>query len=268
MSAFRKKCKEVERLQEQIADAYEAFEDQDERTVRTRTSKRKRATKSLSHKIKELATTLKEQVAEHQRCMEEMRLERRELEETQQQKMLSLESNFEETLTRERQKMKEEMVIQTSELEDHIRRLARQLKDAEGKLSLCTAGNSFTFSPATVARTSCTILTPNLTPTPLSTRVVDVHADPSPSTTAANGASTSRVGNGAVEYIDAADANAYLIYKQHFRTYDYFISSEGPKSANQSCVGGPYLTKWPKEWTQQVDAMMKSNMMDGNNMYV
>jgi Zn-dependent oligopeptidase len=64
------------------ADAYAAFEDQDERNVRSRTSMRKRATKSLSHKIKELATTLKEQVAEHQRCMEEMRLERRELEET------------------------------------------------------------------------------------------------------------------------------------------------------------------------------------------
>jgi hypothetical protein len=92
---------------------------------------------------------------------------------------------------------------------------------------------------------------------------VDVHADPSPSTTVANVASTSRVvsstTNDAVEYIDAADANAFLIYKQHFRTYDYFISSEGHQSANQSCVGGPYLTKWPKEWTQQVDALKESN---------
>ena len=83
VSAFRKKCKEVERLQGQIADAYAAFDDQDERTVRTRTSKGKRATKSLSQKIKELATTLKEHVAGHQHCIEEMRLERRELEETQ-----------------------------------------------------------------------------------------------------------------------------------------------------------------------------------------
>jgi hypothetical protein len=46
VSAFRNKCKEVERLQGQIADAYAAFEDQDERTVQTRTSKGKRATKS------------------------------------------------------------------------------------------------------------------------------------------------------------------------------------------------------------------------------
>ena len=116
---------EVERLQGQVTDAYAAFDDQDERRVRTRTSKGKRATKSLSKKIKELATTLKEKVAEHQHCIEEMRLERRELEEIQQQKTLSLGSNYEATLTRERQKMKEVMVIQTSELEDHIRTLAK-----------------------------------------------------------------------------------------------------------------------------------------------
>ncbi len=74
MPAFRNKCKEVERLRGQIADAYVAFDDQDKRPVRTRTSKSKRATKSLSQNIKELATTLKEQTAEHQRCIEEMRL--------------------------------------------------------------------------------------------------------------------------------------------------------------------------------------------------
>ena len=67
-------------------DAYAAVDDQDERTLRTRTSKKKRATKSLSQKIKELATTLKEKVAEDQHCIEEMRLERRELEDTQRQR--------------------------------------------------------------------------------------------------------------------------------------------------------------------------------------
>ena len=92
-----------------------------------------------------------------------------------------------------------------------------------------------------MARTSSTTLNPNLTLTPLSTRIVDVHADPSPSTTAANGASTSRVGNSAVEYIDAADANEFLIYKQHFLTYDYILSPEGHESTQKSCVGGPYL---------------------------
>ena len=55
--------------------------------------------------------------------------------------MLSLESNFEETLTRERQKMKEEMVIQTSELEDHIRILAKHVRDAKENLSSFTAGS-------------------------------------------------------------------------------------------------------------------------------
>ena len=129
--------------------------------------------------------------------------------------------------------MKEEVVIQTSELEDHIRTLARQLKDAELKLSLYTAGNSGTFVAATVARTSSTTLTPNITPTPLSTRVVDIHADPSPSTTAANDASPSRVSNDAVEYIDAADANDFLMYKQHFHTYDYILSHEGHESTQK-----------------------------------
>ena len=79
MYAFRNKCKEVERLQGLIADAYAAFDGQDERTVRMRTSKGMRATKGLSQKIKELATTLKEKVVEHQHCIEEMRLERIEL---------------------------------------------------------------------------------------------------------------------------------------------------------------------------------------------
>ena len=123
------------------------------------------------------------------------------------------------------------------------------------KLSLYTAGNFGTFVAATVARTSSTTLTPNLTPTPLSTRVLDVHADPSPSTTDANDASTSRVGNDAVEYIDAADANDFLMYKQHFHTYDYILSPEGHESTQKSRVAGPYVTKWPKEWTQNVDAL-------------
>ena len=72
-----------------------------------------------------------------------------------------------------------------------------------------------------------TTLTPNLTPTPLTTRIVDVHANPSLSTTAANDASTSRVAsittNDAVKYINAADANEYLIHQQHLHTYSYIF---------------------------------------------
>ncbi len=88
-----------------------------------------------------------------------------------------------------------------------------QLKDAEEKLSLYIAGGSSTFAYVTVTRTSSAALTPYLTPTPISTRVVDVHTDPSPSTTVANVASTLRVAsitkNDAVEYIDAA--NEYIM---------------------------------------------------------
>jgi hypothetical protein len=84
---------------------------------------------------------------------------------------------------------------------------------------------------------------------------VDVHADPSPSTTVANVASTLRVAsittNNVVEYIDAADANEYIIHQQHLHTYNYILSlTEGDESVNQSFVGEPYLSRRPKEWTE------------------
>ena len=137
------------------------------------------------------------------------------------------------------------------------------MKEAEEKLSLYTAGSSSTFVAATVARTPSTTLTPNLTPTPLPSRIVDVHADPSPSTTVANVASTSRVvsstPNDAVEYIDAADANEYIMYLQNALTYDYIVSLPGVKFGNKSLGGEPYLSRWPNEWTEKVDALKKNN---------
>jgi hypothetical protein len=113
--------------------------------------------------------------------------------------------------------MKEEMMIRTSELDDHIRILARPLKDTEEKLRLYPAGSSSPFAAATVARTSSTTLTPNLTPTPLSTRIVDIHADPSPYITVVDVASflplASITTHDATEYIDAAaDANEYITH--------------------------------------------------------
>jgi hypothetical protein len=89
---------------------------------------------------------------------------------------------------------------------------------------------------------------------------VDVHADPSPSTTAANDANTLRVAsittNDVVEYIDAADANEYLIHQQHIHTNNYILSL----TKDQSFVREPYLSRWPREWTEKVDALKKSNM--------
>ena len=133
--------------------------------------------------------------------------------------------------------MKEEMVIQTSELDSHIKILARQLKDDEDKLRLHLAGSPSPFVVETAARTSSPTLTPNLTPTPLSTRIVDVHADPSPSTIVADVVSTLHVSsittNDAVEYIDAADANKYIIHHQNLHTYSCILSlTEGYESAN------------------------------------
>jgi hypothetical protein len=79
-SAFEKQCKELERLQGQIADANDTFDDQDDITTRARTRRGKSATKNLSQKIKDLMTALKEKVAEHQLSIEKMLLERREFE--------------------------------------------------------------------------------------------------------------------------------------------------------------------------------------------
>jgi hypothetical protein len=94
-------------------------------------------------------------------------------------------------------------------------------------------------------------------------QIVDAHADPSPSTNVANNASTSRgasiTTNNAVEYIDAADANEYLIHQQHLHTYNYILSlTEVDESVNQSFHGEPYLCRWSKEWTEKVDALKKS----------
>jgi hypothetical protein len=85
--------------------------------------------------------------------------------------------------------MKEKIVIQTSELDDHIITFARQLKVVEEKLRLHPAGYSSTFTVATVTRTTSPTLTPNLTLTPLYMRIVDVHADLSPSIIVADVAS-------------------------------------------------------------------------------
>jgi hypothetical protein len=95
--------------------------------------------------------------------------------------------------------------------------------------------------------------------------MVDVPADPSPSTTAANDAKTSRVASitahNTVEYIDAADAYEYLIHPQHLHTYNYILSlTEGIEPTNLFSLGEPYLTRWPREWAGKVDALKKTNM--------
>ena len=118
--------------------------------------------------------------------------------------------------------MKEKMAIQTSDLDDHIRTLHMQMKDVEDKLHLHTAGSPSSFVVATVAWTSSPTLTPNLTSTSLSSQIVDVHADPSQFTTVIDVASALHVANittnDEIEYIDAADANEYIIFTNNICT--------------------------------------------------
>jgi len=148
--------------------------------------------------------------------------------------------------------MKEEDVIRTSELDDHFRTLAMQLKDVEEKLRLHPAGSSSPFGAATLARILSPTVTPYLTPTPLSTWTVKVHADLSPSTTIADVASTSVVAsittNDAVECIDAADANERIIRLQHLHTYNYILSlTKGDEFAKESFVEESCHSRWPKK---------------------
>ena len=75
--------------------------------------------------------------------MEEIALERKENEDMLKQTTMSLESNLEDTLRREKARATEELTMRTSELEDHIVTLSRQLKVAEAKMAeLQNAGTS------------------------------------------------------------------------------------------------------------------------------
>jgi hypothetical protein len=145
------------------------------------------------------------------------------------------------------------MVIQTSDLDDHIKLLAMQLKDAEDKLRALFAAGTSPFPAAIVPMTPSPTLTPNLTPTPFSTRIVPVDADPSPSTTVADVASValpvgSNSSHNAIEYIDAAYANDYIMYHQHLHTKHYIVSIiEEVESINETILEEPYISRWPKD---------------------
>ncbi len=63
-----------------------------------------------------------------------------------------------------------------------------------------------------------------------------------------------------MEYIDAADANEYIIYQQNLLSYNYILSfPEGVESGKKSLGGELYLSRWPNEFTEKVDALKKNN---------
>ena len=82
---------------------------------------------------------------------------------------MSLESSLEDALRREKARATEELTVRSSELEDHIATISRQLKIAEAKLAeLQNARTSPLLSPM-LAPTSCPTTTPCGTPIPFRT---------------------------------------------------------------------------------------------------
>ena len=138
--------------------------------TRTRSSNTvKKSTKSLSVKIKALASMLKKKTVEHQDLVEEIALERKENEDMLKHNTMSLESNFEDALRREKVRATEESTTRTSELEDHIVTLSRQLEVAEAKVAELQNARTSSFVSPIFALTSYPERTPSGTPTPLRT---------------------------------------------------------------------------------------------------
>ena len=102
--------------------------------TRTRSSNTvKKSTKSLSVKIKALLNMFKKKTAEHQDLVEEIALERKENEDMLKQTTVSLETNLQDALRREKARATEELTMRMSALDDHVITISRQLKVAEAK---------------------------------------------------------------------------------------------------------------------------------------
>jgi chaperonin cofactor prefoldin len=157
-------------LQAQLYEAHEAFGDTVDTATRTRYNNTvKKTTKSLSVKIKGLANMLKKKIAEHQDLLKDISLERKENEHILKHIRMSLDCNLEDALRREKVRAVEELAMRTSELEDHIVALSRQLKVVEAKLvELQNAGTS-PFVPPILAPISCSTTIPCGTRTPFPT---------------------------------------------------------------------------------------------------
>jgi hypothetical protein len=271
-----KKRKVIAGLKAQISEAHAAFGDTVDTATRTRSSNTvKKPTKSLSVKIKALANMFQKKTAEHQDLVEEVALERKENEDLLRQTTLSLETNLQDALRREKARAAEELTMRTSELDDHIVTLSRQLKVAEAKVAeLQNVGISSFVSPI-LAPTSCPTTTPCGTPTrfrtPPSTAaaVEPHHSIPCPSRACEDvhdprSTSASTTPSATFEYIDAVDATASIIHLRHLHTLNYITSGIDPDLSIDPDVTGvadvlaePFICRWPDEWTKRVDALKK-----------
>jgi hypothetical protein len=158
----------------------------------------------------------------------------------------------------------EKLVMQTSELEDHIITLSRQLKDAEQKLRAVSAVGTSSVVLATGATLSSLTATPDVTPTPLPTPNAGASHESSPTSVRDDVASvipttrTPTTPSTPLEYMDAADANNQVIHLQHLHTLNYILNS----SDSEAISDESFLCRWPDEWTEKVEAM-KRNKIEG-----
>ena len=260
-SGYAKKCKELERLEAQVSEAYAAFDAMGDNTSRTRSQRLKRP-KSLSKLINELGKNFNKKVEEVEGLKEDMRLERREFAETLEATKSSYESSHEEALKRERAAGEDKLALQAFEQEAHIIQLSRQLKEAEEKLRFIPVSGTPLNGSLTVGTTSTPSQTPNVDPTPLHPPNVQVDPDPSPtsspeadktSSLPAAPSTTRPAPIDVVRYIDAADANDVIIYFRHLFTQNYLLSEDH----TVPILGEPCVCRWPDEWSLKVEALKK-----------
>ncbi len=155
--AYAKKCKEVDILQAKVSAAHAAIY----ATVllippRTRSQKGKATGKDLIKKFKDLANKLKKKTAEHDALLQGIVLERKECEDTLKQTTASVGESIAGAVRREKTEAREQLVMETSQMDDHIRQLSRQLKHAEDKIAQLNVG----LSPGCIS----TILVPAWSP--------------------------------------------------------------------------------------------------------
>jgi hypothetical protein len=256
---YKKKCAAVKRLEAEVSAAHVALDTALSRLVQKRTLRGK---KNLSQKIISLAQKYEKVAAEHT----EMSKEKLEYEQTLEETRMALEESNETALQRERAEANEKLAMATSELEDHIVRLSRQLKAAEALVRDRPAAS--TPCQAILAPTLSPTSTPNVFPTPVSGATVAVDEfKPSPNPNIDNAPSIplratptidATTSGDSYEYIDALDANPTLIHQRHLHTYNYILSRNDENHSNiEELVSQPYMCRWPQEWTNKVEALRK-----------
>ena len=85
-------------------------------------------------KIKDLANKLNIKTVEHEDFVKQVNLKRKECDDMLKQMNASVDASIKETVRKERAEAREQLTMETSQLDDRIRQLSRQLKIAEDAL--------------------------------------------------------------------------------------------------------------------------------------